>query len=133
MVITSLGDFVKELAALLHKEKVEMPFEKDCPWHELFYELKSLDREGKPPFFKSLRFDWDGPYPKSRELKDFLHALHWNASVSASNPRFHSISIPNGIAEMWLERFEQIPREEEKEFMMLAFSKAREKFQAAEI
>jgi hypothetical protein len=101
----SLGDFVKKLVASLHQQNVQMPFEDEIYWHELFYELKRATKvEGKPTFFNQLRFDWDGRYPKCQELSDFLHALHWNASISAQNPRFDRISLTRGIVDIWSSR-----------------------------
>ncbi|HTS49086.1 MAG TPA: hypothetical protein VMH05_14145 [Bryobacteraceae bacterium] len=81
-----------------------MPFDNESPWHELFYELKSSESAGKPQFLASLRFDWDGPYPKCQELSDFLHALHWNACVDARNPHFDTITLPELIATEWSKR-----------------------------
>ena len=99
-----LGDFVENLAARLQKQGVPMPFENEAPWHELFYDLKQTEAAGKPAFFSSLRFDWDGHYPKCQELSEFLHALHWNACVDARNPHFDMISLPPGIAAAWEQR-----------------------------
>jgi hypothetical protein len=123
-----LGDFVEQLAAKLHQQKVTMPFEDERPWHELFYELKREADERKPAFFANLRFDWDGPYPKCFELSEFLHALHWNACVDARNPHFDTISLPEAIAEAWSKRSEQSdPRV--KAFLERSAQKAREVFQ----
>src|SRR5260370_8357021 len=103
-----LGDFVEQLAASLQQEGVAMLFENERPWHEFFYELKRTDCQGKPPFLNLLRFDWDGPYPKSSELSEFLQALHWNACVDARNPHFDKITLSKGIAEAWSGRAEQL-------------------------
>lgn len=101
----SLGDLIKQLVARLHTQKIKLPFEDESPWHELFFDLKKEpDLPGKPSFINDLRFDWDGPYPKCRELSEFLHALHWNASVSAHNPSFDTITLPTEIEKLWLER-----------------------------
>ena len=103
----TLGDFVKRLVALLQSEDILMPFENEAPWHELFYKLKKeRGVEGRPVFFDRLRFDWDGPFPKSLELSDFLHALHWNACVSAQNPKYDSITLPADIQKEWFKKAE---------------------------
>ena len=99
-----LGDFVEQIAVRLQQQNVEMPFENEQPWHELFYELKRSTVDGKPDFFSALRFDWDGPYPKCLELSEFLHALHWNACIDARNPHFDRITLPPAIAEAWSKR-----------------------------
>jgi hypothetical protein len=94
----TLGDFVKQIAADIK----EMPFKAERPWHVLFYELQHQpDEPGKPEFLRNLRFDWDGPYPKCRDLSDFIHALHWNSSVSATNPSFEKIVLPDEVAKLW--------------------------------
>lgn len=122
-----LGDFVEQLAASLHKQSVAMPFENECPWHELFYDLKREVSEGKPAFLETLRFDWDGPYPKCRELSEFLHALHWNACVDARNPHFDQITLPEGIAEVWSRKADELDRPA-KEFLNGAVTRARQMF-----
>jgi hypothetical protein len=124
----TLGEFVKELAALLHRDNIRMPFRNERPWHELFYELKSMPASPeKPAFFEELGFDWDGPYPKSRELSDFLQALHWNACVSASNPDYNTITLPPEVAHLWLTRLQQSD-EETKSFLRHAVKLASQGF-----
>ncbi len=104
------GDFLKTLVALFHRKKISMPFENERPWHELFYTLKKTEANDKqkPIFFHELWFDWDGPYPKCRELSTFLHALHWNAGVSAFNPRFTNITLTDEIADLWLSYYNEL-------------------------
>jgi len=123
-----LGDFVELLAAKLHREKVSMPFENERPWHELFYQLKQSDWHGKPEFFYLLRFDWDSPYPKSFELSEFLHALHWNACVDARNPHFDRITLPDGIAKEWSNRSEHLDPQAQ-EFLQRSAALAKEVFE----
>ncbi len=122
-----LGDFVEQLAALLQKQQIPMPFENESPWHELFYDLKTMVQEGKPAFLSTLRFDWDGPYPKSQELSEFLHALHWNACVDARNPHFDKITLPANIAEEWSRRAEDLDQQT-KAFLEHSVWLARQRF-----
>jgi len=125
---TTLGDFVEELVALLHKDGVKIPFKNQRPWHRLFYALKSESSPGKPTFFDQLFFDWDGPYPKSEELSEFLYALHWNTSVSAANPHFETISLTDDVAGLLLKRLiGQDPQS--KEFLEEAARRARAEFE----
>ncbi len=124
----TLGEFVKQLAALLQQDEVTMPFKDERPWHELFYELKrDTTLHGKPGFFESLRFDLDGPYPKSRDLSRFLQALHWNASVSATNPHFETISLPAGVAQLWMSRYESTDADS-RAVLRITADRARDKF-----
>ena len=102
----SLGEFVQLLAAKLQEHGTILPFQNERPWHELFYGLrKAPEWCKKAEFLAELRFDWNGPYPKSQELSDFLHALHCNASVSAANPGFRTISLPKTIVDLWPIRY----------------------------
>ena len=98
----TLGDFVKELAVLMRDADLQLPLKDERPWHILFFHLKQ-DRnvEGRPAFFDNLVFDWDGPAPKCQELSEFIHALHWNATVTANNPTYEAIQLSNEIADLW--------------------------------
>jgi hypothetical protein len=103
----TLGQFVKELTAIFEENNIAIPFKNERPWHFLFYELKKdKNAMGRPAFFDELEFDWDGPFPKSQELSNFLHSLHWNASVSASNPHYETISLSEPVRTLWLQRYE---------------------------
>jgi hypothetical protein len=124
----SLGDFVKNLTALLKEKNVEMPFKNQRPWHLLFYDLKEDQRAGKPDFFQHLQFDWNGPHPKSQELTEFLQALHWNASVSVGNPHYNTISLPDDIAQLWRQGADELDPATE-EFLQFAVERARNEFQ----
>lgn len=124
-----VGDFVEQLAALLQRRNVTMPFEDEGPWHVLFYDLKRTNWAGKPEFLTTLRFDWDGPYPKSQELSEFLHALHWNACVDARNPHFDQIIIPSTMAEVWSRQADQLDPQT-KGFLENAVAHASELFAA---
>lgn len=113
----TLGAFVKRLVALLQSERIIMPFENEAPWHELFYKLKREHKfRGRPAFFDSLRFDWDGPFPKSQELSDFLHALHWNACVSAQNPKYDRFTVSHEIVQEWLSAAKAEAENESEDF-----------------
>jgi hypothetical protein len=126
-----LGDFVELLAAVMHKEQLEMPFKNQRPWHFLFYELKKAqDIPGKPALFDRLLFDWDGPYPKSQELSEFLHALHWNASVSAHNPHYDTITLLEDVATLWSQRLNELDPETTR-FLHEALTRARAEFAQA--
>lgn len=120
----SLGDFVKQIASRVG----DMPFKVEKPWHVLFYQLKlGPDELGKPRFFKVLRFDWDGPYPRSRELSRFIRALHWNSSASAGNPSFERITLPSEVQALWQSYYEEID-EDGREFIGKAVKLADELF-----
>jgi hypothetical protein len=97
----SLGEFVKQLTVRIHDLKVPMPFKDEEPWHLLFYQLKRENVPGKPTFFEHLRFDWDGSYPRCRELSEYIHALHFTGCVGASNPSYDEISLNPKLGELW--------------------------------
>lgn len=99
---TTLGDFVKELAVLMRDKNLQLPLKDERPWHLLFFQLKQeRGVEGRPAFFDKLVFDWDGPAPKCQELSEFIHALHWNATVTANNPTYEAIRLSDEIAALW--------------------------------
>jgi len=127
----TLGDFVKHLVARLSDEGISIPYEDESPWHNLFYELKNLSTDkGKPEFLNKIRFDWDGSYPKCKKLSEFLHALYWNVSVSAQNPRFDTISLPREIAELWRKQLNDLGNDE-KNFFQHTIELAKKEFQVS--
>jgi len=125
----TLGDFIKHLSALLQQKRVKMPFKNEKPWHLALYEMKSKrDLPGRPMFLDTLVFDWDGRYPKSRSLSEFLHALHWNSSVSAGNPSYESISLDSEIEGLWSKPVENLPPEA-RQFFDTAVTIAQNEFE----
>ena len=65
-----------------------IPFQDESPWHIVLYRLKQDLQDPLPKFISELTFDWDGPFPKSQDVSDFLQALHWTGSVEALNPTY---------------------------------------------
>lgn len=97
----SLGEFVKQLTVRIHEKRVRMPFKDEARWHELFYSFKRDSHPGRPAFLDSLSFDWDGPYPRSEELSNYIHALHFTGCVAASNPSYDEISLNESLGKLW--------------------------------
>ena len=121
----TLGDFVKELAALMTEAHLQLPLKDERPWHILFFHLKQVgETDGRPAFFDHLVFDWDGPAPKCQELSEFIHALHWNATVTANNPTYEALQLGNDVAELWRPN-------RHTAFHALALEQARREFPAA--
>jgi hypothetical protein len=99
----SLGQFVKLLSAKVvlsesddADSKGDLPFRNEKAWHLLFYRLKKVASPGRPEFLDDLFFDWDGRYPKCRQLSEYLHALHWNASLSAAKANSRALGWIGG-------------------------------------
>lgn len=126
----SLGQFVKQLSALLQKKNISLPFKNQVPWHILFYELKKSSSPGKPKFFDELQFDWDAPYPKCQELSEFLNAMHFTASVSARNPSFDTISVSPDVVDRWVQNINE-DEVDLRRFVESAVSLAEREFAAA--
>src|ERR1700732_1603380 len=101
----SLGEFVKQLAVLMNESGLVMLFKEEKPWHSLFYRLKKDSFENKPEFLRDLRFDWDGPYPRSQELSRFIQALHWTGAVGAVTPSYERIVLRPEMSELWSSQF----------------------------
>ncbi len=97
----SLGEFVKQLTVRMHNSNVPMPFKDERPWHTLLYRLKRSNIEPKPIFLSNLQFDWDGPYPRSRDLSDYIHGLHFTGCVSATNPSYEEIELDEQLEKIW--------------------------------
>src|SRR5690242_14735795 len=95
----SLGDFVRQLAVRFARQGTPMPLKNERPWHELFYDLQQ--QGSKPAFLESMKFDWNGPYPTSRALSEYLSALHWTGCVSAGNPSYDEISLAPDVQALW--------------------------------
>jgi hypothetical protein len=129
----SLGQFVKQLAALLQKKNMQLPFKNQRPWHLLFYELKKQPTvTGKPKFLDELIFNWDAPYPKCEQLSEFLNALHFTASVSARNPHFDVISVAPEVADRWAKNADEDDADL-KSFLNAAVNLAEKEFGAAPV
>jgi hypothetical protein len=127
----TLGDFVKFLSAKLQKEHVPLPFKDEKAWHLAFYELTELPpSDGRPGFLDSLVFDWDGRYPKCQKLSEFLHAMHWNASVTAGNPSYKAISLNEEVQTLWSEPVAQLDPTTQQ-FFETAVAIAQKEFAAA--
>jgi hypothetical protein len=98
----SLGEFVKQLTLQFSQEHMTMPLRDERPWHMLFYELKTSDyAKRKPDFLSTLLFDWDGPYPRSSELAEYLDTLHWTGCLSASNPQYEKVTVNPKVSKLW--------------------------------
>ncbi len=125
----SLGEFVKQLAVLMSGNDLVMLFKEEKPWHTVFYRLKRENTAGKPAFFNTLRFDWDGPYPKSQELSRFIQVLHCAGTVGAVNPSYEQIVLSGEMSDLWSKLLEGLAPEA-KGFLDHATAIAKEEFPA---
>lgn len=125
----TLGDFVEHLLVLLRKNGVVLPLKDKRPWHILFYELKwrTAGVSGRPEFLGEFQFDWDGPYPKSPELSEFLSALCLNGVVLASSPLFEEYKIPDNVFVILEKRYDML-EPEARQFLDTAYRMACEEF-----
>lgn len=126
----TLGDFVKYLLALLQRDMVPLKLEDERLWHELFFALKrsSEGHSGKPRSLSDLKFDWDGPYPKSQTLLRFIDGLSITGSVTCSSPGFTEHKIAAGLDKVWLASMEVLPANV-RQFLNIALVMATERFQ----
>ena len=98
----TLGEFVKDLAALLSENGVQLLFKEEAPWHLLLYRLFKEDLENRPAFLSQLKFDWGGPFPKCKELSRYLQFLHSTACVGTVNPSYREMVLKPELKELWL-------------------------------
>lgn len=125
----TLTTFVKQLAAELSRQHVKMPLRNLRAWHLLLYRLKRAPGDKKPAFLSDLWFDWDGPTPESPDLSDLLARLHGNASISAGNPSYAELSVPDPVAQQWRQDISLSP--EDAEFVRSAAQTAKSVFEHA--
>jgi hypothetical protein len=125
----SLGEFVKQLAVLMDNNDLVMLFKEETPWHVLFYRLKKDAALGKPDFFRTLRFDWDGPHPKCQELSRFIQTLHWTGAVGAVNPSYEKIVLKPEVSKVWADMANEL-EDDLKQFLQRAADLAKEEFPA---
>ncbi|MFI5107796.1 MAG: hypothetical protein ACHP78_03005 [Terriglobales bacterium] len=125
----TLGDFVKQLAALMSRgEGTVLLFKDETPWHLLFYHLQNQELPGKPQFLANLRFDWLGPKPKCRELSRYIQWLHLTECVGTQNPSYETMVLDPELRELWLEQAQQQPKEL-VQFLQTAAELGKQQFQ----
>jgi len=105
---TTMGDFLRLLAARLSQENIQLPLQNETLWHMLLFNLKRETPSDKFCFLQDLRFDWDGPYPRSREITEFIQALHWTGNTSAWNPSWERMDLSEDVAASWIKEFENL-------------------------
>jgi hypothetical protein len=110
----TLGEFVKYLATLLTESATPMLFKEEAPWHFVLFQLAEEEFEGKPEFFKGLKFDWGGPFPKCKELSRYLQFLHSTACVGTMNPSYEEMMLKEDLEKLWLSEFEKIGEPQQK-------------------
>ena len=124
----SLGDAVRQFALRMKENKMAMPYKNEAPWHFFFYRLKKeMTGKERPAFLDNLRFDADGHYPRSRELSEFLHALHTTCAVRIANPSYDEITLQPQVTAGW-ERARKSLDCESMRFLDRGFSIAKEEF-----
>jgi hypothetical protein len=128
MIQTSftLGDLLRLLVAKLTDKSINLPLQDDRLWQRVFYSLKK-EFGSKFEVLAKLRFDSDGPSPRSKELADYIHALHWTGNTSGFNPSWETMTLPPDIAADWLQELETM-EPEVKELVDIAFTKAKSAF-----
>ena len=95
----SLTEFITLVVLGLGQAEVPMPFQNEEKWHRLLYQFKANRFEkGRPRFLDALRFDWDGPYPRSQDLSECLQTLHLNGFISVGNPSYDRLRLDDEVA-----------------------------------
>ena len=123
----TLGEFVKLLLVVLRKKNIAFQMRNPEPWHALAYRLKRSSAVGKPVFFDDLWFDWDGSYPRSRELDELLTALHMTGTVETTSPHFEEWRLSPRHATLWEKSYAMLSNRE-RQFLDLAAVLAEDEF-----
>jgi len=97
------------------------------PWHLLFYRLKNENIAGKPKFFERMRFDWDGPYPKSLALEHYLNCLVMFGTLVTTSPRFREYKLESRHVPLLRNKYDAL-NETAKQFLDNAIKLALEEF-----
>src|SRR5205823_4805476 len=105
---------------------IEMPLRNERLWQRVFYSLKK-EVGDKFDVLADLRFDWDGPYPRSKEVAEYVQALHWTGNTSATNPSWEKMTLDDEVAREWLEELEGMDPDVQ-ELTNVAFEKAKSTF-----
>jgi hypothetical protein len=116
MIQTSftLGDLLRLLVAKLTDKSINLPLQDDRLWQRVFYSLKK-------------EFGSKFEVLRSKELADYIHALHWTGNTSGFNPSWETMTLPPDIAADWLQELETM-EPEVKELVDIAFTKAKSAF-----
>jgi hypothetical protein len=127
----SLGEFVTSLILRMDEKNTPMPFQNEEKWHRLFYKLKR-DRSatGRPIFFDQLRFDWDGRFPKSQDLSEYLQVMHWNGFVSVMNPTYDRLKVDENVKQHASDISPKIEDRQLDEFIAQIVKEAKSSFAA---
>ena len=123
----TLGDAVRQLALLMRDAGMVLVFKDEEPWHWLFFRIKE-ELKDAPQSLSRLRFDADNRYPRSRELSEFLHALHTTFAAGVENPSYDELALDPKVAQLW-EKEQQALSSEAKDFLQRGLQIATDEFQ----
>lgn len=105
----SLGDFVKFLIVVLQKRRVFLPLKECEPWHRLVYRITMFgETVGRPALLNDLRFDWDGSYPKTPGLTEFLCGLRVSGAVLCDSPCYENHRVSEDTLALWGTQFKKL-------------------------
>ena len=124
----TFGDLLRFVLARLKSASIEIPLENEREWQRLFYSLKQ-DFGKDYQVLQSIRFDWDGPSPRSKQLAEYIQALHWTGNISGSNPSWETLTLSDEIARDWLSELDELPPNFQK-LTETAFERAKVAFNA---
>ena len=123
----SLGEFVKLLLVVLRQKNIAFQMKNRKPWHVLTYRLKQSSAPGKLAFFDELWFDWDGPYPRSRELDELLSMLSITGAVETTSPRYGEWRLSDHMFSLWSGTYATLGRSD-RQLLNFAAALAEEEF-----
>ena len=123
----TLGEFVKLLLIALQEKNVAFQLKDRRSWHKLVYRLKQLPASGKPIFFDELWFDWNGPYPRSRELDELLTTLRTTGAVKTTSPQYGEWRLSDKMFILWCQTYMMLATHE-LQFLDLAAALAEDEF-----
>jgi len=79
----------KHILCKLHGEGINLDLDNRERW-----QLVMFDLDKKYPDSINMHFDWDGPYPTSPQVDNFLHSVKWTKCATES-------ALIDSIYELW--------------------------------
>ena len=79
----------KQILCRLHGDGINLDLDNRERWQLVMYDVNE-----KYPNSINMRFDWDGRYPTSPEVDNFLHSVKWTGCATES-------ALLDSIYELW--------------------------------
>lgn len=99
----SLGEFLKQFLLAYTRAETAPYTIREHHWHETFYELHRAKHPFEVLVVKKMFFNWDGPYPVNKDLREYLHALTIANCFYPQEPGWFDVKflVREGLLKLW--------------------------------